>query len=216
MISPLSVKSGLSVLTFSNCWYQIGQTVPEFEHNIDEIKGGIMAGEETKNWTFHHVGVIVEDMDKAVEYYKSLGYIDFPPEPEPQPEQADSQPFWQEITAYGEIIIKDGQPQFEIKPDMKTGQVKFCAMGTVPLELIQPGNAFKEVNGDFLKNYGEGIDHIAYTVPNELFDEEVEKMKARGLKIIFSGQQANGGGFAYFDTREVGGIITELMRMPPS
>jgi catechol 2,3-dioxygenase-like lactoylglutathione lyase family enzyme len=80
--------------------------------------------------------------------------------------------------------------------------------------LIQPGDAFKEVNGDFLKSNGEGIDHIAYTVDAEHFEREVEKMKAKGLTILFSGRQTNGGGFAYFDTRRVGGIITELMVTP--
>jgi hypothetical protein len=70
------------------------------------------------------------------------------------------------------------------------------------------------VNGDFLKSKGEGIDHIAYTVDAAHFDREVEKMKSRGLSILFSGRQSNGGKFAYFDTRKVGGIITELMLVP--
>ena len=169
-----------------------------------------MAGEETKNWTFHHVGVIVEDVNKAVEYYQSLGFIEFPT----VPEATGSRPTWEEITAYGETVIKDGQPLFPVKPGLKPGRVKFCRMGTVPLELIEPGDAFKEVNGDFLKSKGEGIDHIAYTVSAGHFDREVEKMGARGLSILFSGRQSNGGGFAYFDTRKVGGIITELMRVP--
>ena len=166
-----------------------------------------MAGEETKNWKFHHVGVIVEDMEKAIEFFQSLGIVDFPPETE----SSDNQPTWEEITAYGETIIKDGKPLITIEPGMKTGQVKFCSMGAVPLELIEPGNAFKEVNSDFLKSNGEGIDHIAYTVDAEHFEQEVEKMKAKGLTVLFSGRRSNGGGFVYFDTRKVGGIITELM-----
>jgi len=169
-----------------------------------------MTSKETKNWTFHHVGVIVEDVDKAVEYYKSLGFVDFPAEVE----EKDSRPAWEEITAYGQTVIKDGQPLFPVKPDMKPGRIRFCRMGTVPLELIEPGNAFQEVNGDYLKSRGEGIDHIAYTVPAAHFDREVEKMTSKGLAILFSGRQSNGGGFAYFDTRKVGGIITELMRVP--
>ncbi len=168
-----------------------------------------MVGEETKYWNFHHLGVIVDDMDRAVEYYQSLGFIDFLPEPDP----AD-RPTWVEIIAYGETVLKSGQPLFPVKPDMKPGRVKFCRMGTVPLELIQPGDAFKEVNADFLKSKGEGIDHIAYTVEAVHFDQEVEKMKSRGLSIVFSGRQSHGGVFAYFDTRKVGGIITELMRIP--
>ena len=32
------------------------------------------------NWTFHHLGVIVHDMDEAVRYYESLGIFAFQPE----------------------------------------------------------------------------------------------------------------------------------------
>jgi len=32
-----------------------------------------------ENWKFHHVSVMVRDMDKAIEYYKSLGIGPFPP-----------------------------------------------------------------------------------------------------------------------------------------
>jgi len=73
---------------------------------------------------------------------------------------------------------------------------------------------FRDVNGDFLKSNGEGINHIAFTVDAEHFEPEVEKMKTKGLPILFSGWKKNGGGFVYFDTRKVGGIITELMLVP--
>ena len=166
-----------------------------------------MTNEETKNWKFHHLGVIVEDMEKAVEYYQSLGFVDFPPETtEPR-----SRPIWEEITIYGKTVIKDGQQLEPLKPGSKPSLVKFCSAGTVPFELIQPGGANRNVNGDFLDNVGEGIDHIAYTVDAEHFDQEVEKMKAKGLPVLLSGRQKNGGGFVYFDTRKVGGIIIELM-----
>ena len=169
-----------------------------------------MAGEETKYWTFHHMGLIVEDVAKAVEYFQALGFIDFLPEPE----AGENRPTWVEIVAYGETVLKDGQPLFPVRPGMKPGRIQFCRMGTVPLELIQPGDAFKEVNSDFLKSKGEGVDHIAFTVPAAHFDQEVEKMKSRGLTILFSGRQSDGGAFTYFDTRQVGGIITELMKVP--
>ena len=168
-----------------------------------------MAGEETKHWTFHHLGVIVNDIEKAAEYYKSLGFVDFPPETAGSGNQA----VWEEITSYDETIIKDGQLQIALEPGANPGGIRFCQIGSMTLELIQPIDGIKEVNSDFLKSGGEGIDHIAYTVDTEHFEEEVEKMKAKGLPVLFSGQQANGGGFAYFDTRKVGGIIIELMHV---
>jgi hypothetical protein len=48
----------------------------------------------------------------------------------------------------------------------------------------------------------------------EHFDREMEKMKSRRISILFSGRQSNGGGFASFDTRQMGGIFTELMWVP--
>jgi len=169
-----------------------------------------MTGGETKNWTFHHLGVIVADMGKVVEYYKSLGFVDFPPE---RPGGATS-PTWQEFTTYGETVIKDGQLLVPLKPGAKPGGLQFCRVGSMTLELIQPGDgAFKTLHNDFLDTFGEGIDHIAYGVAPENFEQEVEKMKVKGLPIIMSGEQANGGGFVYFDTRKIGGLVIELMKV---
>ena len=170
-----------------------------------------MTGEETKNWTFHHLGVIVADMEKAVEYYKSLGFVDVLPET-PRPANP---PAWVEMTSYGETLLKDGQVLVPLKPGGKPVPNTWCRVGSMTLELIQPGEGgWKNVNRDFLENVGEGINHIAYTVAGEHFEQEIEKMKARGLEIVLSGRQSNGGGYVYFDTRKVGGIITELMSYP--
>ena len=171
---------------------------------------GNVTNEETKNWTFHHLGVIVADMDKAVEYYKSLGFVGFPPE---RPEPA-TPTIWQEFTVYGETVIKDGELLVPRKPGGKPGGIKWCWVGTIALELTLPGGgAFRTIHNDFLDNFGEGIEHIAYGVTPENFEQEVEKMKAKGLPIVMSGEQSSGGGFVYFDTRKVGGIIIELMKV---
>jgi len=168
-----------------------------------------MTDKETKNWTFHHLGVIVADMEKAVEYYQSLGFVDFPPE---RPRPATPSPTWQEFAVYGKTVIKDGQLLVPQKPGGKPGRIRWCRVGSVALELTLPGEgAFRTVHNDFLDNVGEGIEHIAYGVAPEHFEQEVEKMKAKGLPIIMSGQ-SSGGGFVYFDTRKVGGIIIELMK----
>jgi len=170
-----------------------------------------MAGEETKNWKFHHLGVIVGDMKKAVEYYKSLGFVDVVPRG-PAPEQPTS---WSELTVYGKYAIRDGEVLIPRDPDAPPPVPNtWCRVGEITLELIQPGDrpGMKDINREWLENVGDGISHIAYTVDAEHFDAEVEKMEAKGLDIILSGRMPNGFRFVYFDTREHGGIVTELMK----
>jgi catechol 2,3-dioxygenase-like lactoylglutathione lyase family enzyme len=168
-----------------------------------------MTGEETKNWRFHHLGVIVADMAKAIDYYQSLGFVDvLPATPRPA-----NPPTWEELTVYGQSVIKNGEMLVPRKPGAAPVPNTWCQIGSITLELIQPGEgAIKDVNRDFLEKVGDGIDHIAYILDADDFDREVEKMKAKGLEIILSGRMSNGGGFAYFDTRQHGGIVTELMR----
>ena len=144
-------------------------------------KGRDMAGEKTKNWVFHHVGVIVGDLKNTVEYHKSLGIIDFPPE--------QTRPViltWKWSTSYGQVVVRDGQPLVPPDPEAKPGALQFCRMGEIPFEVIQADErGGRGVHSDFLKECGEGIDHIAFIVDPEHI-EEAEKMKAKGLDIVAS------------------------------
>jgi len=172
-----------------------------------------MATKETENWTFHHLGLIVHDLEKTVAYFKSLGIVEFPP---PLPKPTSTGPVWKEMMAFGEILLKDGKPTTPRNPDAKPGGLQFCRLETITYEIIQPtkNSGIREFNGDFLEKNGEGISHIAYGVAPEHFDEEVEKMLAKGIEIVQSGKQMeNRGQYAYFDTREGGGIATELMEV---
>ena len=170
-----------------------------------------MTGEETKHWKFHHLGVIVADMEKVVEYYRSLGFVDILP----ARDRSTPPPTWVEMTTYGETVLADGEALVPPKPGDMSPPNTWCRIGSMTLEIIQPGEGgWKNVNRDFLENVGEGINHIAYMINGEHFEQEVEKMKSRGLEIVLSGRQSTGGGFVYFDTRKAGGIITELMSYP--
>ncbi len=178
-----------------------------------------MTGEETKHWKFHHLGVIVHDMEKTVEYYQSLGIVDFVDIMDALPAPSEivashpydpNEPFYKELTSYGETVLKDDKSLVPVEPGAKEFAVRFCKVGTIMLELIQAAGTYPEVNHDFLKNNGEGISHIGYTIDAKYYDQEVEKLKAKGLTVLQSGKQSNGGGFTYFDTRKVGGLMIEL------
>ncbi len=167
-----------------------------------------MAGTGTENWTFHHVGLIVNDLDKTIAYFKSLGTYKFQPENPPVS--------YQEFVAYGEAIVKDGKLVSAPEEIIRPSRIQFCSLGELTFEIIQPLQTFpSNFNKNFLNKFGEGISHIGCGVAPEHFEEEVEKMKARGASVLQSGKSKSGGGFVYFDTSDGGNIITELMIVFP-
>jgi catechol 2,3-dioxygenase-like lactoylglutathione lyase family enzyme len=144
-----------------------------------------------KNWKFHHVSVMVKDMDKAIKFYETLGVGPFPPTigPKGVPLIAQS--------------LRGQKSNFVM--DLRYAEGGF---GGLKFELVEPlegASIYKE----FLEKKGEGIHHIAFTVDD--LDAETAKMTKRGFKVIQTGQTSRGK-FAYFDTDKVGGIVTELVQ----
>ncbi len=136
------------------------------------------------------VGLIVRDIDKAVQYYESLGIGPFEPMKGPPP-------FDRKVY---------GKPAEGIK-----NKVMVAQMGSVQLELVQPVSG-KSVQMEFLESRGEGISHLGFFVGH--LDKAVPKLVEKGFKVILGGRFAGGGGFAYFDTDKVGGVIFELVQWP--
>lgn len=136
------------------------------------------------------VGVIVRDMDRAVEYYQSLGIGPF----EPLNTMATDRKVY-------------GKPAGDVK-----NKVKIAWMGPIQLELVQPVSG-KSVQQEFLDKHGEGINHLGFFVDD--IEKESAKLVKKGFKDVSSGKFVGGGGFAYFDTGKVGGIMFELIQWPP-
>ncbi len=129
-----------------------------------------------------HLGVVVEDLDKAKEFLSRV--LGLGP--------------WQAIDyapTKDELFI--GEP-FRLR-------LAVTEMAPLALELIQPLEG-KSIWNEFLKSKGEGLHHIAFTVPN--WDEMVQKMKEAGSRVAVGGT-INGKRWCYFETNP-GGIIIEL------
>ena len=135
------------------------------------------------------VGVIVRDMDKAIEYYEALGIGPF--------KSLD-------VTAIDRKVY--GKPADDVK-----NLVRVAQMGQVEFELVQPVSG-ESVQKKSLKDRGEGIDHLGFFVDN--IDEEVANLVKKGFKVISSGKLVGGGGFAFLDTDKVGGVFFELIQRP--
>ena len=129
-----------------------------------------------------HIGVVVRDMDKTIEFLSSIfglgpwQTIEFSPS---QEDLTIGKPFRQRLA--------------------------HAKMGSTVLELIQQlegGGPWPE----FLESKGEGLHHIAFTVSN--YDERVAGLQKQGAKMIAGGIY-QGKHWSYFAT-EPGGIVVEL------
>ena len=136
------------------------------------------------------IGVIVRDMDKAIEYYQALGMGPFKPLKVTHTERR----------IYGKVVT-----------DVKN-VIRVTQMGQVQLELIQP-LAGQSIQSEFLERHGEGINHLGFFVDD--VDKEMARLVQRGFRVIASTRFAGGGGGAYFDTDRVAGVLFEIIQWPP-
>jgi methylmalonyl-CoA/ethylmalonyl-CoA epimerase len=85
-------------------------------------------------WRLHHVGFVVGDMDRALDYYRSLGFD----------------------TSGPEHHIDFPKKQAEIK-------VRLVPTGDTEIEFLEPSGG-ETMQSQFLARHGEGIQHLAFVV----------------------------------------------------
>jgi 4-hydroxyphenylpyruvate dioxygenase-like putative hemolysin len=133
-------------------------------------------------------------MDRAVEYYESLGIGPFQPITELIPKVAHLR----------ERIIRG-------EPAPLTRQVinKLAKVGPVFLELLQP---LEEPSfwRDFLETKGEGVQHLAFLVDD--IDAEEARLVEKGVSVTYRIRFEGGGGDTYFETYEVGGVLLAIVQ----
>ena len=139
-----------------------------------------------------HLGWVVRDLDTVVSAWRALGVTD----------------------------IRDGGvqefPGVVYRGKTITARVRkaFARFDNGTIQWIQPlneGTAY----ADFLAAHGEGVQHVAFSVPTEArMDEELARYKGLGVGVLASGTwkgAAGTGRFAYLDTApEGGGVSVEL------
>jgi len=147
-----------------------------------------------KSWYANpqHMAIIVRDIDKAIDYYQSLGMGPFVT---PPPINIKKR------TEHGKPTVAEGSKIREAIGDM----------GTVRLQLIQPVEG-KSIYQEFLDSKGEGVHHYAFLV------DDIEKVEAefvgKGVEILSSVRLEGGGGHIILNTAITGGILIELMQPP--
>jgi methylmalonyl-CoA/ethylmalonyl-CoA epimerase len=153
----------------------------------------VAAADETKRAPFstlHHVTIVVRDVDRAVEFYESLGFgpfVDYPP-----------------LTDYVKLNVMDVAGFHNVR-------FRCAQVGPIQIQLCQPGEG-ESTYKDFLEKKGEGVFHLGFVVDD--VDGAEAQLKALGLGVLSSGRRQDGSGFSYMDTAGEAGVVL-LVRQSP-
>jgi len=139
------------------------------------------------------VGVIVQDMERTIKYFESLRIGPF---------KSLKKLNYLSRRFRGEPIDVDSVVNLKIM---------IAQMGQLQLELIEPGEGALHWR-EFLDSKGEGIHHLGFYVDD--IEKEQAKLVANGVRVLYESRFQNGGGAAYFETNEVGGVLLELIQSP--
>ncbi len=82
-------------------------------------------------------------------------------------------------------------------------------MGPITYEFTQPVEG-EAIYTESLEKRGEGVNDFIFTVPD--LEKETAKLTDKGVQVVLSGNPRNGGAFAIFDTRKVGGMMMKLIQ----
>jgi methylmalonyl-CoA/ethylmalonyl-CoA epimerase len=135
-----------------------------------------------------HIGVVVRNMDKAIERLTALGVGPFKPR----------------------ILPPENREMFRGEPFIPSERVtiQIAYIGNVELELIQPIDGASP-HQEFLDKKGEGIQHLGFSVEN--LEDEVSRLVGEGSEIVLTSDFKGGGGVAYLDLN-VADLIVELVQ----
>ncbi len=90
---------------------------------------------------------------------------------------------------------------------IKVAMAKVGARGEYELEIIQPEKG-DNIYSEFLNQYGPGLHHVAYVVPD--FEQAAAPVRAAGMQPLIEFEN-NGSKGAYFDLRPAGGSVIEVV-----
>jgi methylmalonyl-CoA/ethylmalonyl-CoA epimerase len=134
-----------------------------------------------------HTGVIVSDIDKAIEHLESLGIGPFG--------MRDGKK-WIDIPFKGEL---HGRPaEWSVR-------ISNARVGEHEIELLQPSGGASALQ-EFLDERGEGVHHIAYLVDD--VRGELQRLVDQGVEVLTSAN-LDTRGFAYIRTG-AGGMVVEI------
>jgi methylmalonyl-CoA/ethylmalonyl-CoA epimerase len=131
--------------------------------------------------SLHHIGIVVNDLDRSVAFYESVGigpWRDFP----------SLEPYTHQLSGVE-------------KSELLASRYKYATVGEVQLHLCEPPEG-DSPQRRFLSEHGEGVFNLSFSVPD--VNDAESRLIGDGLAVLLRGRQAAGTGFTYFDTRPQG------------
>jgi methylmalonyl-CoA/ethylmalonyl-CoA epimerase len=149
-------------------------------------------------WKFHHLGLIVKNVDKAVEFYQSMGFE--PLAPIKEPVFAEKAQLWE---MYG-------------KPPANPYKIRWCQLqnkqGSFIMEVTQPVEG-ESLMMDFARQHGEGVNHLHIKVDD--LEKEKTNMEKNGFPTIMEVKSLSGKPFeTFYDTSKIGNLYFALWSGP--
>ncbi len=141
------------------------------------------------------IGIVVESLPKAVEFYSSAFRIGP----------------WFRSKFTGEEHYLHGEKRIRFNLD-----IAMAFAGNVQYEIIEHKGGDRSIYSDHLERHGEGLHHLGFYVND--FDRRLASCRQCGIGVLQSGLLRSGGDlggsttkYAYLDTTRTGGVILELI-----
>ena len=135
------------------------------------------------------VGIVVRNLDEAMNLYKNLLGIDS----------------WEVV----EVNSSTHRFTYHGKPVEHSFKAAFTMLGQLMIELLEPLEG-EGIYRDFLNEHGEGIHHLGHVRVDDL-DKAVKELEEAGFPCIETGgDSADFHTWAYVDTTSALGYILEL------
>lgn len=171
---------------------------------------------KNSDWDFDHIGFVAKDLDELVTYYSSIGIgVNIgtlgPNATNPVPGSPEEEPVPWTMTTYGKPspTRQRTPPSDAIVVNRTFANIQ---VGSLVIEGIRARPEGPGFNDDFYREYGDGISHICFNIPDP--EKETAKLFKKGaadiMNLVRSGKIVEN----YLGTAKYGGIWLSFRPMP--
>ncbi len=145
-------------------------------------------------WTPSHIGLVVRNLEESANHYESLGFS------------------FQSQVHRDSSQIADYQVYGQKREIPEKWSLRIASVGPYRIELVCPTQG-ETIFEERIKQRGEGIHHVAFAVEDLI--AERSRLTGVGIRELMRFIRADGTGASFFDLKNNGSLIVELIQMQP-